>query len=171
MCLHIASEQDLISFQRCVAIQRAFPGYFSTDVVLSEQNLINLIGCVWGHRALRGARERFACGATHKMCHFREAGGAKNGRLFGRKKKFDGSALLGYPENGRGRAAAGLRRPPIPSDFLDFVHGRASGTINWNSLISGVWHHGRAAGLRGPFVGPVFWPIFGLNSAGGLRNS
>ena len=65
------------------------------------------------------------------MCHFREAGGAKNGRLFGRKNKFDGSALLGYPENGRGRAAAGL---------------------------------------RGPFVGPVFWAIFGHLLAGGLRS-
>ncbi len=29
---------------------------------------------------------------------------------------------------------------------------------------------GPARGSAGPFVGPVFWPIFGLNSAGGLRN-
>ena len=116
MCLHIESEQDLISFQRCVAIQRAFPGYFSTDVVLSEQNLINLIGCVWGHRALRGARERFACGATHQMCHFREAGGAKNGRLFGRKKNSMGPPYWDTPKTaaaGPPRASAGLRFPPI----------------------------------------------------------
>ena len=147
MCLHIASEQDLISFQRCVAIQRAFPGYFSTDVVLSEQNLINLIGCVWGHRALRGARERFACGATHQMCHFREAGGAKNGRLFGRKKKFDGSALLGYPEIGRGRAAAGLRRalrrPCFLGHFRPFAGRRtALGTTFFgqnNSNLDQIW--------------------------------